>query len=64
MITGYTIAYAVLIVTGSRLGAMFGHRRAFLAGLVGFTVASLGCALAPDTGASSACGRPKGSARR
>ncbi len=51
VITGYTIAYAVLIVTGSRLGAMFGHRRAFLGGLVGFTVASLGCALAPDTGA-------------
>ncbi len=51
VITGYTIAYAVLIVTGSRLGAMFGHRRAFLGGLVGFTLASLGCALAPDTAA-------------
>jgi len=50
VITGYTIAYAVLIVTGSRLGAMFGHRRAFLCGLVGFILASLGCALAPNTG--------------
>ena len=47
---GYTIAYAVLLVTGARLGDIIGHRRMFLAGLVVFTLASLGCGLAASAG--------------
>ena len=47
---GYTIAYAVLLVTGARLGDIIGHRRMFLAGLVLFTLASLGCGLAASAG--------------
>jgi MFS family permease len=46
VVAGYTISYAVLLVTGARLGDILGHRRMFLAGMVGFTVASLGCGLA------------------
>src|SRR6202451_2411179 len=46
VVAGYTITYAVLLVTGARLGDIFGHRRMFLAGLVLFTLASLGCGLA------------------
>ena len=46
VIAGYVIAYAVLLVTGARLGDILGHRRMFLAGLVVFTLASLGCGLA------------------
>jgi predicted MFS family arabinose efflux permease len=48
VISGYVVAYAVLLVAGARLGASHGHRRIFLTGLVVFTVASLACALAPD----------------
>jgi MFS family permease len=50
VIAGYTIAYAVLLITGARLGGMFGHRRLFIAGLALFTVSSLACGLAQSTG--------------
>ena len=50
VIAGYTIAYAVLLVTGARLGDLLGHRRMFLAGLALFTLASLGCGLAASSG--------------
>src|ERR1700759_2142176 len=50
IVAGYTIAYAVLLVTGARLGDIFGHRRVYLAGVGLFTLASLGCGLAPSTG--------------
>src|SRR6266851_6173464 len=51
IVAGYTISYAVLLVTGARLGDILGHRRVFQAGLVLFTLASLGCGLAPTGGA-------------
>jgi MFS family permease len=50
VVAGYTITYAVLLVTGARLGDIIGHRRVFLAGLVVFTLASLGCGLAGTAG--------------
>ena len=50
-VSGYTISYAVLIVTGARLGDLWGHARLFRGGLVVFTLASLACGLAPSTGA-------------
>src|SRR6202012_5050981 len=51
IVAGYTISYAVLLVTGAPLGDMLGHRKVFLAGAVLFTLASLGCGLAPSAGA-------------
>ncbi|MCG6493575.1 MFS transporter [Kitasatospora sp. A2-31] len=50
VIAGYTIAYAVLLITGARLGARYGYSRLFRVGLAGFTAASLACGLAPATG--------------
>ncbi len=50
VVAGYTITYAVLLVTGARLGDILGHRRVFLTGLVLFTLASLGCGLASTAG--------------
>src|SRR5436305_15086074 len=49
VVGGYTIAYAMLLITGARLGDRYGRRRAYLAGAGVFTVASLACALAPDS---------------
>ena len=43
IVVGYTIAYAVLLVTGARLGDILGHRRMYLVGVGLFTLASLGC---------------------
>jgi EmrB/QacA subfamily drug resistance transporter len=45
---GYTLAFAVFLITGARLGDMFGRRRLFLIGSAGFTVMSAACAVAPS----------------
>jgi EmrB/QacA subfamily drug resistance transporter len=47
---GYTLAFAVLLVTGARLGDIFGRRRLFLVGSGGFTLMSAACAAAPSAG--------------
>jgi EmrB/QacA subfamily drug resistance transporter len=47
----YTLAFAVLLITGGRLGDRFGRRRVFTVGVVGFTLASIGCAAAPSAAA-------------
>jgi MFS family permease len=49
VVGSYTIAYAMLLITGARLGARYGRRRVYLAGVITFTAASLACALAPDS---------------
>ncbi|HEY7276762.1 MAG TPA: MFS transporter [Trebonia sp.] len=50
VIAGYTVSYAMLLITGARLGDIIGRRRMFLIGVGGFTLASLTCGLAPDIG--------------
>ncbi|MEJ6550297.1 MFS transporter [Corynebacterium sp. USCH3] len=44
---GYSLALAVGLVTGGRLGDAYGRRRVFLIGTAVFTVASLSCGIAP-----------------
>ena len=42
----YLIAYATLVVTGGRLGDIYGAKNIFIAGVLGFTLTSLWCGLA------------------
>lgn len=49
VVAGYTVSYAMLLITGARLGDLYGRRRVFLAGVLGFTLSSLVCGLAPGT---------------
>jgi EmrB/QacA subfamily drug resistance transporter len=46
VISGYAIVYAVLLITGGRLGDIFGRKAIFLIGLAGFALASAFCGLA------------------
>jgi EmrB/QacA subfamily drug resistance transporter len=50
VVGSYGIAVATLLVVGGRLGDTFGRKRLFLIGLIGFTVMSLICAIAPSIG--------------
>ena len=45
---GYLLALAALILVGGSLGDVFGERRIFSVGVVGFGATSLICALAPS----------------
>ncbi|MEU5264166.1 MFS transporter [Amycolatopsis sp. NPDC021455] len=47
---GYALAFALGLITGGRLGDIFGRKRLFLLGIAGFTVASALCGLSagPD----------------
>jgi len=50
VVAGYTVSYAMLLITGARLGDLAGRRRMFTYGVGLFTLASLTCGLAPDIG--------------
>ena len=44
---GYALTLPSGLVTGGRLGDIYGRRRMFLLGVAGFAIASLLCGLAP-----------------
>ncbi len=46
----YTLAFAVLLIAGARLGDILGRRRMFLVGSAGFTFFSAACCVAPTIG--------------
>lgn len=48
VVAGYGVANASGLITGGRLGDLFGRRRMFMLGLLLFTLASLACGLAPN----------------
>jgi EmrB/QacA subfamily drug resistance transporter len=47
-VNAYTLSFAVLLVTGGRLGDIFGRRRMFLFGVVVFAISSAAIGLAPS----------------
>ena len=47
-VNAYTLTFAVLLVTGGRLGDIFGRRRMFLFGVLVFALSSAAIGLAPD----------------
>ncbi|HEV2376792.1 MAG TPA: MFS transporter [Streptosporangiaceae bacterium] len=54
-LAGYTLAYALVLITGGRLGDTFGRKRLFLIGVAGFTVFSALCGAATSPGMLIAC---------
>ncbi|MDX6248521.1 MAG: hypothetical protein QOF10_1881 [Kribbellaceae bacterium] len=46
LLAGYTLAFAIGLITFGRLGDLVGRRRLFVIGAVGFTIASAICGLA------------------
>ncbi|WFE65069.1 MFS transporter [Micromonospora sp. WMMD714] len=41
MVGGYALAFATMLVTGGRLGDIYGRKRIFIIGMIGFATASL-----------------------
>lgn len=48
ILSGYTLAFAGILITASRLGDRFGRQRIFILGIAGFTLASLLASLAQN----------------
>ncbi|BEP13417.1 MFS transporter [Acidothermaceae bacterium B102] len=46
VVGGYSFTYAAGLVTGGRLGDLYGHRKLFVAGMTAFAFASLLCGIA------------------
>ena len=51
IVAAYGIGFGVFLITGGRLGDIFGRKRVLLLGIAGFTLASTLCGLAPTPGA-------------
>jgi EmrB/QacA subfamily drug resistance transporter len=54
-LAGYTLAYALVLISGGRLGDIFGRKRLFLIGVIGFTIMSALCGAAQSPGMLIAC---------
>lgn len=50
VVAGYGLALAAGLVTGGRLGDLYGRRRMYATGMALFAVASAACGIAPSTG--------------
>jgi EmrB/QacA subfamily drug resistance transporter len=49
-VTAYALTFAAFLITGGKLGDLYGRRRLFVVGLLIFTLSSLACGLAPSAG--------------
>jgi MFS transporter, DHA2 family, multidrug resistance protein len=50
VVNAYQLATLVLLLPCAKLGERVGYRRVYMVGLVVFTLASIGCAVAPTLG--------------
>jgi EmrB/QacA subfamily drug resistance transporter len=48
LIAGYSLTFALLLITGGRMGDVFGYKKIFMIGISGFTIASLLAGIAPS----------------
>ncbi|VTP87422.1 MFS-family transporter [Proteus vulgaris] len=48
IIVGYELAFGLLLITGGRLGDIYGRRTLYRIGMFGFTVTSVLCAISPN----------------
>jgi EmrB/QacA subfamily drug resistance transporter len=62
VIGGYALMFAVVMITGARLGDIYGRRRLFAIGAAGFVLASTACGLAVSPGMLIACRLAQGGA--
>src|ERR1700727_413508 len=46
IIGGYALAFAIGLITGARLGDIYGRKRLFVLGALGFVAASMACGFA------------------
>src|SRR6201999_3616918 len=60
VIGGYALAFAVGLITGGRLGDIYGRRRLFVIGSLGFVATSLACAFAVSSEMLIACRMAQG----
>ena len=50
VVNAYLLTFGGFLLLGGRLGDLYGHRRMFLIGITGFTLASIACGLATTQG--------------
>ncbi|HSX07469.1 MAG TPA: MFS transporter [Candidatus Saccharimonadales bacterium] len=48
LIAGYSLTFALLLITGGRMGDVFGYKKIFMFGVAGFSVASLLAGISPS----------------
>jgi EmrB/QacA subfamily drug resistance transporter len=62
IIGGYALAFAAGLIAGGRLGDIYGRKRLFVLGALGFVVSSLACGFAVDSAMLIACRLAQGTA--
>jgi EmrB/QacA subfamily drug resistance transporter len=62
IIGGYALAFAAGLIAGGRLGDIYGRKRLFIIGALGFVVSSLACAFAVDSAMLIGCRLAQGAA--
>lgn len=50
VLAGYSLTFALTLITGGRLGDVVGRKRIFLIGIAGFVLTSVACGAAPTAG--------------